>query len=237
MLPLEPKCGGSLEVLAEDPDYFAVNKPSGVPVHRGWSRAEVVLTDLVRDWTGADKVHPLHRLDQPTSGVVLFARSAEKARLFGELFARGAVDKRYLALVRGRPPEEGVVDHPIPRRSGGPRRPARTSYRSLCTAEVEPRCVSLVEARPHTGRLHQVRRHLKHIDHPVIGDANYGKGALNRAFRDLVGLERLALHAFFFSFVHPVTDRRVCLYAPLPADLRGPFDKLGISTEQWVRPT
>src|SRR5262249_24959795 len=93
---------------------------------------------------------------------------------------------------------------------------------------------SLVEARPETGRLHQVRRHLKHLSHPVVGDVNYGKGDVNRLFRERYGLRRLALHALALAFEHPFTGAAVAISAPLPGDLRGPFAALGIPEQAYA---
>src|SRR5262249_36286147 len=151
-------------------------------------------------------------------------------------FEEGRVDKTYLALVRGVPPEEGVVDHPIPRREDGPRVPALTAFRRLhavdpATCESPAaralRASALVLARPRTGRVHQVRRHMKHIDHPIIGDANYGKGVINRAFRDAVGLGRLALHAASIRLDHPITGEPLVLSASVPESLAEPLRLLG----------
>jgi tRNA pseudouridine65 synthase len=223
-----------LPSIHHDEHIVAFDKPSGLLVHRGWGDDAVTAVDLAREAMGA-QVFPVHRLDRGTSGVLLFARSAEVAAELGGCFERGEVEKTYLALVRGVPPAEGVVDHPIPRREGGPRVPAVTEYRLRCAAPPGslPRA-SLVEARPRTGRLHQVRRHMKHISHPLIGDANYGKGALNRLFRDEVGLGRLALHASALCFVHPVSGERMCIEAPLPDDLAAPLGRLGISTAAQI---
>jgi tRNA pseudouridine65 synthase len=212
-----------IEVLREERRFVAVAKPSGVAVHHGWSHDGEVALALTRDALGR-YVFPVHRLDRPTSGVLLFALDAEGARTLHEMFEDGRMDKRYLALVRGVMPEQGTIDHPIPRREDGPRVPAVTSFQRLWAGDH----ISLVEARPHTGRLHQVRRHLKHLSHPVIGDANYGKGALNRAYREQSGLARLALHAAKLSFVDPWTGEPVTIEAPLPDDLRAPLSRIGV---------
>jgi tRNA pseudouridine65 synthase len=222
-------------VLFRDASLVAVDKPSGLLVHRGWGHDRVCLVDLVRALAGAERVHPIHRLDRGTSGVVLLSLDAGLARRLQERWQTPRVQKRYLALVRGRPPEEGTIDHPLPRRDGGPRVPARTSFRRLATVDAEPRTVSLVEACPQTGRLHQVRRHLKHISHPVIGDANYGKGPLNREIAARYGLGRLALHAAALSFPHPVDDREVAIAAPLPDDLTAPLERLGFDPQVLLR--
>jgi tRNA pseudouridine65 synthase len=216
-----------VDILYQDDVLLAVNKPSGLLVHRGWGRDATALVDLVREALGVPVVHPLHRLDRQTSGVVLFALHAELAAKMSSAFENQAVEKRYLALVRGVVPDEGRIDHPIPRREDGPRVPAVTEYRWVAEAATRPRHVSLVEATPRTGRLHLVRRHLKHIDHPVIGDANYGKGAINRAMAAGYGLRRMALHAVSLTFHHPVSGADVTVRAPLPLDLRAPLARMG----------
>lgn len=229
-----------LPVLHRDDRLLAVDKPSGLLVHRGWGGDRVTALDLARRIAGR-RVHPVHRLDRGTSGVLVFALDAEAARRLGAAFAgdRGGegepggpvekIEKVYVALVRGRAPEATVVDHPIPRAEGGPRVPAVTAVLRLGLAEPEPgRVYSLVEARPATGRLHQVRRHLKHLAHPVIGDVEYGKGEHNRFFRERFGLRRLALHALALTLPHPESGEPLRLVAPVPADLAGPLAALGL---------
>jgi len=223
----------AISVLHRDEQLLAVDKPSGLLVHRGWARAPVVLVDVVRQMLGVETVHPAHRLDRATSGVMLFALDPAAARSVARQFMLGKVRKRYLALVRGRAPDEVVIDHPIPRKPGGPRVPAVSRVTRLCTVETHPRHVSLVLVAPRSGRFHQVRRHLKHIDHPVIGDANYGKGKINRAMRNRYGLERLALHALALEVMQPVERRLLVISAPVPADLEAPLDRMGIGREVW----
>jgi tRNA pseudouridine65 synthase len=200
-----------LGVLHRDERLLIVDKPSGLAVHRGWADDRVTAVSLARELAGRD-VHPIHRLDRGTSGVLVFALDADTARALGEELQAGRVEKTYLAAVRGVPPEAGVIDHPVPRGESGAgtdRVPAVTEYRRLFVFAHR----SLLEVRPRTGRLHQIRRHLKHISHPVLGDSNYGKGALNRELRATVGLARLALHA------SSITIEGLCVRAPVPADL------------------
>lgn len=183
-------------ILYRDSRCVAVAKPSGVATHRGWADDDDALLQQVRDAVDA-YVYPIHRLDRGASGVVLFALDREAARAFSE--AWGQADKRYLAITRGHPPDELVIDHPIPRAPGEPRVPAVTE---IWRREMFGR-YALVEARPRTGRLHQIRRHLKHISCPLIGDVRYGKGEHNRIFRTEHGLHRLALHAISLTVPHP----------------------------------
>ncbi len=207
---------GGLVILFRDDSLLAVDKPSGLAVHRGWARERDVAVSRLRDQIGA-RVFPVHRLDRATSGVLLFALSADMAARACASFAAGQAEKTYLALVRGVPPAEMVIDHPLPpgEDSHAPRVAAQTR---IVLREVFGR-YSLVEARPLTGRLHQVRRHLKHISCPLIGDVNYGKGEHNRLFRERHGLHRLFLHATRLRLPHPVEGGPLDIGSPLPAEL------------------
>lgn len=213
---------GELDLLACDDDLVAVAKPAGMIVHRGWADDEVALLGLVRDRVGA-WVYPVHRLDRGASGVLLFARSPAAARALQDLW--GAAEKRYLALVRGNPPDAATIDHPIPRAEDGPRVPACTEITTLARAGR----YALVEARPRTGRLHQIRRHLKHLSCPLIGDVRYGKGEHNRYFREHHDLHRLALHALALRLPHPRSGLLCEFVAPVPPDLARVFAALGMS--------
>jgi tRNA pseudouridine65 synthase len=215
-----------LPTLYQDGVLLAVDKPANLAVHRGAARDRTVALQIVRDRVGRH-VHAVHRLDRATSGVLLFALDPATARRMQEQFEAGTVAKRYLALVRGIPPEEGVIDHPIPRDEDGPRVPALTEFRRLAVFER----YALVEARPRTGRRHQIRRHFKHLSHPLIGDVRYGKGEHNRLFRDRFGLHRLALHALELAFEHPETGESVRIVAPMPEDLAGPLRAMGMG--EW----
>lgn len=204
-------------VVWRDDRLAVIDKPAGVAVHRGWAKGgddDEPLLQRVRDLLGA-RVWLVNRLDRGASGAVLFALDAEAAAAASELFVSGTVEKRYLALTRGHPPEHAVIDHPIPREPGGERVPAVTE---IWRRETFGR-YALVEARPKTGRLHQIRRHLKHLSCPLIGDVKYGKGEHNRLFRAEHGLHRLALHAAGLTFAHPFTGAAVDVEVPLAADL------------------
>lgn len=213
---------GVLEIAYRDADLLVLDKPSGMAVHPGWApRRDTVVEQLARmrergEMPAGAFAHNVHRLDRATSGLLLTCFDKVHARRLQATWSQ--VDKRYLALVRGRPgarlPAIGVrvVDHPIPQSDGGERVPAVSSLRVLATSAAA-RC-TLVEVRPHTGRLHQVRRHLKHLAHPIVGDVRYGDGRINRAFRTDFGLHRLALHAWSLRFEHPATGERVRIDRP-----------------------
>ena len=205
-----------LTILFRDPHLIAVDKPAGLAVHRGWAPERDVAMTRLRDQIGAH-VFPVHRLDRATSGVLLFALSAEVAARVCESFATGLAEKTYLALVRGVPPEEILVDRALPP-GEDPHAPRVFAQTMIVRREVFGR-YSLVEARPLTGRLHQVRRHLKHISCPLIGDVNYGKGEHNRLFRERHGLHRLFLHATHLRLPHPMEGGQLDIASPLPAEL------------------
>jgi tRNA pseudouridine65 synthase len=199
-------------ILFRDERVVVVDKPAGVASHRGWSDEDDALLQRVRDEVGA-WVYLIHRLDRGASGVVLFALDRDAARILSEQWP--STDKRYLAITRGHPPEHAVIDHPIPKEPGGERVPAVTE---IWRRETFGR-YALVEAAPRTGRLHQIRRHLKHLSCPLIGDVKYGKGEHNRLFRDQHALHRLALHASSLAFDHPSSGERITVSAPLAPDL------------------
>lgn len=205
----------TLRVLWRDDHLVAVHKPSGWLVHRTGLDAHETrfVVQTLRDQLG-QRVHPVHRLDKGTSGVLLMALDPEAARRMGQAFEARQVDKGYVALVRGWMPDAVRVDHPL-KPDDAPAdalaQPAVTDFHRLSRVElpdaVDPRHpttrVSLVEARPATGRRHQIRRHLKHLAHPIIGDATHGKGLHNRWWAERLGLQRLWLHAFELAFAHP----------------------------------
>jgi tRNA pseudouridine65 synthase len=204
----------AIPILHRDDRLVVVDKPAGLIVHRGWADDDDALLQRVRDTLGA-WVQPIHRLDRGASGCVLFALDKDAVRFLSDAFAaEGAVDKQYLAITRGHPPEHIVLDHPIPRAPGEDRVPAVTEISRLETFGR----YALVRACPRTGRLHQIRRHLKHLSCPLIGDVRYGKGEHNRIFREQHHLHRLALHAARLSFPHP-DGRAITVEAPLAADL------------------
>lgn len=222
-----------LAILYHDEHLIAVNKPAGLLVHRTHIDrhenrfAMQMLRDQLKTW-----VYPIHRLDKATSGALLFAKDPATARAMTELFQHGSVQKTYLAVVRGYAPASGVIDYPLTdeldRKNDPwttPDKPAKeaiTAYRCLGTTEL-PHPVgryptarySLVEARPQTGRTHQIRRHMAHIAHPILGDTTHGDGKHNRLFRNLLGCHRLLLAAVELGFAHPCHQAAVTIRAPL----------------------
>jgi tRNA pseudouridine65 synthase len=218
-----------LQILYRDDYLAAVNKPPGLLVHRtGLDAGETRFAlQLLRDQLG-QPVWPVHRLDKGTSGVLLFALDATTARALAQAFESGAgLRKTYQAVVRGWPADNGLIDHPLRRMPDDMRterehvQDAVTRFGTLERYELPlpmggfatTRC-ALLELQPLTGRRHQLRRHCKHMAHPIIGDATHGKGPLNRVLATFLGEQRLWLHATRLEIVHPVTGQAL----PLRAD-------------------
>lgn len=228
--------GAVLPIVYQDQHLVAIHKPAGLLVHRSVidRRERRFALQMLRDQLG-QRVDAVHRLDKGTSGVLLFALSSAVGRALSTRFEQRQVGKNYLAVVRGHPPPYGEIDHPLRRQfdtaeGGGrpaeaPAQDAWTRYRTLATVEL-PYCVdrypssryALLELEPLSGRRHQLRRHLKHIAHPIIGDATYGKGRHNRLFQTLFACDRLLLACTELRLTHPVTGAELTLRAPLASD-------------------
>ncbi|UJF20187.1 tRNA pseudouridine(65) synthase TruC [Vibrio sp. SS-MA-C1-2] len=220
-----------LEIIYQDEWLVAVNKPSGMLVHRSWLDSEetVFVMQTLRNQIG-QHVFPLHRLDKPTSGVLLFALSSEIANQMQQQFVEHTIEKFYHALVRGWVKEAAVLDYPLVKerdKIANKHASEEKEYQSAITeywpiAEIElPFAVSryptsrygLVGLKPKTGRKHQLRRHLHHLHHHIVGDTKHGEGRHNRFFRENYQCHRLMLHASRLIFSHPITDERIILDA------------------------
>ncbi len=218
-----------IPILYRDECLLAVNKPSGLLVHRSAESSDrVFLLQIVRAQTGAF-LYPVHRLDRATSGVVVFALSSDDARELQERMRAPDAVKEYLALVKGEAPLSGVIDRPLTNDAGVPQAALTRFERLACWDGV-----SLLRVRISTGRRHQIRRHLSHITHQIIGDSTYGKGGINRRFRGEFGLPRLFLHSTLTSFSHPRRNEKIELHAPLPDDLRKVLKRLPGAQEELL---
>ena len=242
-----------LEIIYRDEQLVAINKPAGLLVHRtNIDRHETRFAVQLLRKQLRQRVYPVHRLDKPTSGVLLFALDSETARLLSEQFRNHRTDKSYLALVRGWTGGEGQIDYPLVdgpikaayagQRNSDKPRPALTRYRTLGKVELPipvgryaSSRYALVEARPQSGRRHQLRRHFKHIFHPLIGDTSYGDSAHNRLFRKHFDCHRLLLHARELVIVHPVTEIPVKLQAPLDREFAALLDILDLPYREKPR--
>jgi tRNA pseudouridine65 synthase len=227
----------AVPVLHADAQLAVVDKPARLMAHdSGLSRGESdFLADRLRAQFGRP-VHLVHRLDRATSGCLLIAFDKDSARALGEQFMGRAVEKTYLAVCRGWPaPAEELIDHPLDGGPGKPeKKPAQTAYRVLATGAMpwpygghpESR-FALLECTPHTGRFRQIRRHLKHIHHHLIGDTSHGDGARNRMFRHHLGVHRMLLHARRLAFEHPATGERLAVEAPPDREFQRVLEAFG----------
>lgn len=233
-----------LKILYQDDFLVAIDKPAGLFVHRSFmDKHEIYFAlQMLRDQIG-QHVYPVHRLDRPTSGVLLFALSSEVARLMGEVFSQRQVKKRYIAITRGHLTGQAVIDYALKEkldRLGDKQvaidkepQGAISEYNSVATATLPVPLgkfpsvrYSLVELAPLTGRRHQLRRHLAHLRHPIIGDINYGDNKQNPFFIKRFGFKRLMLHAKSLSFIHPVTQQNLTIDAPLDEQWQAVFEQL-----------
>lgn len=212
----------TLPIIYQDDYLVAVNKPSGLLVHRSMidKHETQFAMQIVRDQVG-QHVFPVHRLDRPTSGVLLFALSSDVARLLTEQFTQRQVVKAYYAIVRGYAPEHGHIDYPLKEKldkivdkkadKDKLPQPAQTDYENLAKFELpipvgryQTARYSLLRLIPKTGRKHQLRRHMAHIRHPIIGDTTHGDGKQNKMLRAEFGLDQLALTCQTLKLTHPI---------------------------------
>lgn len=224
------------EIIYQDEHYVAMNKPSGLLVHRSMiDRHETQFAlQMVRDHIG-QRVYPLHRLDKPTSGVLLFALHQDMARMMMPVFSSRQISKRYIAVARGYTAEYALIDYPLKEQldkisdadadQDKEAQDAVTEYTRLATIELpiavgryETARYSLLELLPQTGRKHQLRRHMKHVFHPIVGDTTHGDGKQNQLFRQQWNNHRLMLHARELSFVCPQTQAPISICAPYDED-------------------
>lgn len=214
----------SSQILYQDNFMIAINKPPGLLVHRTSiaEETEFFAVQLLRDMIGK-KVFPCHRIDRPTSGVLLFGLCKESASLLGKLFTDKRIDKKYIALVRGYfPEEEFSLNHPI-RNDKNKLSDAETKFRLLKKIEIpipvkpyQTSRYSVIAANPISGRKHQIRQHLAHLRHYIVNDRVHGTGAHNKMFTEQLGISDLFLHARKLTFDHPITKEQITIRAEFP---------------------
>ncbi|NOH25179.1 tRNA pseudouridine(65) synthase TruC [Vibrio europaeus] len=220
-----------LEIVYQDEYFVAVNKPAGMLVHRSWldKHENQFVMQTLRDQIG-QHVFPLHRLDRPTSGVLIFALSSEVASQVMPMFANHEMEKTYHAIVRGWIEEAARLDYPlkveldkIADKHASQEKEAQeaiTDYQPLAKTEI-PHSTGkfpttrycLMEMKPLTGRKHQLRRHMAHLRHPIVGDTTHGDGKHNKLFREIYDSHRLLLHASSLKFIHPFTGQELLIEA------------------------
>lgn len=234
-----------LEIIYRDEFMVAINKPAGLLVHKSYlaRKEKYFAMTMLRDQLG-QYVYPIHRLDRPTSGVLLFALSSEVARLLSEQFSERSVEKGYLAMVRGYLTGNDTLDYPLKEeldkiadkdaKQDKEPQEAVTRWHHLLKGEYDAPIgkydkarFSLVALKPLTGRKHQLRRHLAHLRHPIMGDTTHGDGKQNKYFKAHLGEQRLMLHAAQLRFNHPVSGEGIELLAPIPKSFSNICEAVG----------
>ncbi|MCD8741111.1 pseudouridine synthase [Mucilaginibacter roseus] len=225
-----------LEIVYQDDFLVAINKPHGLLVHRSSiaNDASEFALQLLRDQLNK-KVYPVHRIDRKTAGLLLFAFDKDTEIAMQKLFAENRISKIYLALVRGYAPDEGEIDYPL-RKENGTLQDAFTAYKTLQRAEIDVPLgkhptsrYSLIEVKPRTGRMHQIRKHMAHILHPIIGDRTHGCNKQNKLFKERWEIETMFLHASSLSFIHPVTGYAVQINATISPEFSSVLKLLGVN--------
>jgi len=223
-----------LDIVFRDEHLIAINKPHGLLVHRSSiaADAEEFALQLLRDQIGL-KVNPAHRLDRKTGGVLLFALDKQTEIAMQQQFSDNKVHKKYLAIVRGHTPDSEAIDYPL-RKENGTLQEAFTHYTTLKRAEIDVAFgahatsrYSLIEAAPTTGRMHQIRKHLSHVFHPIIGDRTHGCNKQNKLFTETWQMNTMLLHASSLAFDHPVTHAHIIIEAPLQQEFQRVMGLMG----------
>ncbi|UPZ37570.1 pseudouridine synthase [Sphingobacterium sp. PCS056] len=216
-----------LEILYQDEDIIAINKPHGLLVHRSSIArdASEFALQLLRDQIG-QSVYPAHRLDRKTAGILLFSLNKETDKELQQLFQNQLVDKRYIAVLRGHAPEEMLIDYPL-KKDNGVMQEAQTNFKTIAKAELPfpsgkfpTSRYSLVEANPTTGRMHQLRKHFAHIFHPIIGDRPHGCNKQNKFWKENFEMDTMMLHASEITFKHPKTQNIITIQAGLQPEFQ-----------------
>ncbi len=214
-----------LEIIYQDDQLVAINKPHGLLVHRTKIASDVseFALQILRDQLG-QHVFPCHRLDRKTSGVLLFALDETTNSLMQQKFSEGLVNKKYLAIVRGYTNDNGIIDYSI-KNDNSREQEAKTAYKTLDRTELEipfsgqsTSRYSLVEVEPLTGRMHQIRKHFAHIFHPIIGDRPHGCNKQNKLFKEKWDMTSLMLHAIDLKFDHPINNKNIEIEAKVSSE-------------------
>lgn len=217
----------NLDILYQDEFLIAINKPHDLLVHRTNIAKDANLFALQILRNQLDKhVYPIHRLDRKTGGVLLFGLNEDILKTMQRQFAERKVFKKYLAIVRGFTKEEEIIDYPI-KKENDLLQDAITSFRTIERVELNipfgkhmTSRYSLLEAKPLTGRKHQIRKHLAHIQHPIIADRPHGCNKQNKLFKERFGLMTMMLHAWELSFMQPLSKERITIVASIQDEFK-----------------
>lgn len=217
----------TIEIVYEDDYMVAVNKPNNFLIHQShYARniTETTLLEILQQQLGFP-LFPVHRLDRKTSGILLLVKDKSFVAQFQALFTNNLIKKKYFAIVRGFSPDAGIIDSPVKNDDTGVYKTALTHYRTVSSIELdipvhpyEKSRYSLMELLPKTGRMHQLRKHLNKINHPIVGDYKYGDRFHNRMYETQFNCNYLFLHAHSIEFIHPLSHQKMNFTADLPED-------------------
>ncbi|PCJ01135.1 MAG: pseudouridine synthase [Flavobacteriales bacterium] len=217
----------SIEIVFEDEFLVAVNKPNNFIIHESHYARNIRETTLIQFLENqlAYKVYPVHRLDRKTSGIILFSKNKQHISQFQDLFTNNTIKKTYYAIVRGFSKETGIIDSPVKNDDTGVYKDALTNYQTVNQVELDIPVhpydnsrYSLIKLMPQTGRMHQLRKHMNKINHPIVGDYKYGDRFHNRMFETEFKCDYMFLHAYNIQFTHPFTKEKLVLIAKFPSD-------------------
>jgi tRNA pseudouridine65 synthase len=227
-----------IEIVFEDKFIIVVNKPNNFIIHEShYARniRETTLLQFLEQQLGYP-VYPAHRLDRKTSGVILLLKNKDNVSQFQELFNSKSIQKIYYAIVRGFSPDNGIIDSPVKNDDTGIYKEALTHYKSVKNIALnipvhpyENSRYSLIELKPQTGRMHQLRKHMNKINHPIVGDYKYGDRFHNRMYETEFDCIYMFLHAYCLEFIHPITKEKLSLKANFPSDWQLLFNKFNWS--------
>ncbi len=228
-----------LEILFEDEDLVLVNKPAGMLVHRTAlvnKEESVFALQTLRDQIN-QHVHPVHRLDRPTSGILIFTKNPESAKVMQAKLVEGGADKSYLCLVRGYLEPHGIIERELKKDLIGELQPAKSEYWTLDQTEIPfssssrypTSRYSLLKVFPHTGKMHQIRRHMAQVRHYIIGDTSHGDNKQNNFFRNELGLKNMLLHSWKLSFGHPISKSKIEIEADIPLYFKDICEKINLT--------
>lgn len=224
-----------LEILYRDEHLIAINKPSGLLVHKSFYSgvADAYAIQELRNQIG-QYVYPVHRLDRKTSGVLLFTLDKDTLRIMSDQFAERQVEKKYIAILRGWTKERETIDYDLINDDRISQN-AVTHYHRLQKSEIDlafrehqTSRYSLVEASLETGRMHQLRKHFKHILHPILGCRKYGCNKQNKLWLQTFGITKMTLHAHQLIFNHPVSNEKITVNATIDEEFRRVGDILSL---------
>lgn len=225
-----------LDIVYEDDVFVAINKPHGLAVHKSKliRNTNEFAVRQIREQTGR-KLDPVHRLDRKTSGVLLFSDNLEAIQNIQLDFVHHRIQKTYYAIVRGFAPEQTVIDHPIKSDDGSEKEAISVLERVSCSeleipfGQHQSSRYSLVKLMPKTGRMHQLRKHMQHIRHPIIGDRPHGCNKQNKLFKERWEMTTMLLHAYSLDFVHPISKKHVRIEAGFHGEINRMIDELELS--------